>query len=63
LPLDEQPNYEEKDVSVRFKHGFVSFFTCYMYVFMFSEWASAIGINGDIGQKTKAELAANLRLF
>ena len=31
--------------------------------FFYSEWASARGINGDIGQKTKAELDANLRLF
>ena len=31
--------------------------------FFHSEWASARGINGDIGQKTKAELDANLRLF
>lgn len=31
--------------------------------FFHSEWASARGINGDIRQKTKAELDANLRLF
>ena len=28
-----------------------------------SKWASARGINRDIGQKTKTELDANLRLF
>ena len=31
--------------------------------FFHSEWASVRGINGDIGQKTKAELDANLRCF
>jgi len=31
--------------------------------FFRSEWASARGINGDIGHKTKTELDANLRLF
>ena len=31
--------------------------------FFHSEWASARGINGDIAQKTKTELDANLRLF
>lgn len=31
--------------------------------FFHSEWASARGINGDTGHKTKTELDANLRLF
>ena len=31
--------------------------------FFHSELASARGINGDIGQKTKAELDSNLSLF
>ena len=31
--------------------------------FFHSKWASARGINGDIGLKTKTELDANLRLF
>ena len=31
--------------------------------FFYSEWASAREINRDIGQKTKTELDANLRLF
>ena len=31
--------------------------------FFHSKWASARGINGDIGIKTKTELDANLRLF
>ena len=31
--------------------------------FFHSEWASARGINGDIGQKTKAQLDANLKFI
>jgi len=31
--------------------------------FFHPEWASARGINGDIGHKTKTELDANWRLF
>ena len=31
--------------------------------FFHSKWASARGINGDIGLKTRTELDANLRIF
>lgn len=45
--------------------GQKSTITLAMIVVNFSrlEWASTRRINGNIGQKTKAELDANLRLF